>query len=280
MATKVFISWSGDLSHRLAEALREWLPGVLQFVKPYFTPEDIEKGARWGSDIAGELESSDIGIICLTKDNTQKPWILFEAGALSKSLDKAKVCTVLFGLDTTDLKGPLTIFQHTKFQCDEFKKLVRSINNAGGDAKLDDAVLNDVFDMWWPKLEEKVKGILEAHTSAAPTEERPERDMLEEILELTRLGMRDRRDSREIYPELLDELMHGLDRFMQSVTRRGKPTSKAWHMVERPLLQLVKRVGHPEMAEEFHYRMRMRMEEWREREPERKLVRPPEAEDS
>ncbi len=86
MATKVFISWSGELSNKLAEAVRQWLPGVLQFVKPYFTPSDIEKGARWGSDILTELDSSDIGIICLTKENLEKPWILFESGALSKTL--------------------------------------------------------------------------------------------------------------------------------------------------------------------------------------------------
>ena len=84
MPTKVFISWSGDLSRKLGETLRDWLPSALQYVKPYFTPEDIEKGAKWSSEIAKELESANIGIICLTRDNTEKPWILFEAGALSK----------------------------------------------------------------------------------------------------------------------------------------------------------------------------------------------------
>ena len=44
MYSKVFISWSGDLSKKIAEELRFWLPAVLQFVKPYFTPNDIEKG--------------------------------------------------------------------------------------------------------------------------------------------------------------------------------------------------------------------------------------------
>jgi hypothetical protein len=73
--------------------------------------------------------------------------MLFEAGALSKSLDKSKVCTVLFGIETTDLKGPLTIFQHTKFQKDDFRKLVKAINAAGGDAKLEDTVFEGVFDM-------------------------------------------------------------------------------------------------------------------------------------
>ena len=75
MATKVFISWGGDLSKKLAEELRKWLPSVLQFVKPYFTPDDIEKGTRWESHIAQELESSDVGVLCLTRDNIERPWI-------------------------------------------------------------------------------------------------------------------------------------------------------------------------------------------------------------
>ena len=190
MGTKVFISWSGDLSKRLAEALRRWLPCVLQNVEPYFTPEDIEKGTRWSSDITGELESSDIGVICLTKSNTTQPWILFEAGALSKRFEKSKVCTVLFDLEPTDVTGPLTIFQATRFEKADFKKLVKSINAAVKENKLDDAVLDDVFEKWWPDLEQKVQTILGDQTDDTPTDARSERDMLEELLELTRLQTR------------------------------------------------------------------------------------------
>lgn len=121
MASKVFISWSGDLSKKLAEEVRLWLPGVLQFVKPYFTPNDIEKGTRWSTEITNELENSNAGIICLTKDNINKPWILFEAGALSKNFGKANVCTILFNLDSADLTGPLTSFQATKFDKSDLK---------------------------------------------------------------------------------------------------------------------------------------------------------------
>ncbi len=88
--TKVFLSWSGDLSRQLAEELRSWLPGVLQFVRPYFTPDDVEKGAKWNSEISKELEESDVGILCLTRNNLDKPWIIFEAGALSKNFGKSK----------------------------------------------------------------------------------------------------------------------------------------------------------------------------------------------
>lgn len=31
---KVFISWSGERSQALAQALRDWLPLVLHFVEP------------------------------------------------------------------------------------------------------------------------------------------------------------------------------------------------------------------------------------------------------
>ena len=93
---KVFISWSGQPSKRLGEALRDWLPGVLQLVTPYFTPSDIEKGTLWSTDIAKELSESQVGILCVTRDNIHSDWLLFEAGALSKSLEKSHVCPVLF----------------------------------------------------------------------------------------------------------------------------------------------------------------------------------------
>ncbi|MFT5823965.1 MAG: hypothetical protein ACI8ZM_005231 [Crocinitomix sp.] len=42
----IFISWSGDLSKKIAKEIKDWIPMVLQSAKPYFTPEDIEKGMK------------------------------------------------------------------------------------------------------------------------------------------------------------------------------------------------------------------------------------------
>lgn len=186
MGAKIFISWSGELSKALAEVVRDWIPKVLQSVKPYFTPDDIEKGSRWAKEISGELATSQLGIICLTQDNQHSPWILFEAGALSKNLEDSKVCPILFNFDTTELKGPLASFQATKFTKEDIKKLLESINNSCNESKLEEKSLEETFEMWWPQLEGKIKEILAQAKSTTKVQKRPDRDILEEILELTR----------------------------------------------------------------------------------------------
>jgi len=183
---KVFISWSGEGSKKLAESLRKWLPAVLQLVKPYFTPSDIEKGTRWNTEITKELESSVVGILCVTRDNLHSDWIMFEAGALSKSLDKAHVCPVLFGIQNADLAGPLRQFQTTEFEKEEIRKLVSVINTKLGDDKLETTVFNSVFEKWWPELEVEVNTILHDIGDGSSEPIRSDRELLVEILELSR----------------------------------------------------------------------------------------------
>lgn len=254
MATKVFISWSGELSNKLAEALRHWLPGVLQFVKPYFTPSDIEKGTKWGSEILSELGDSDIGIICLTKENLEKPWILFEAGALSKNFEKSRVCTLLFGIETTDLKGPLTIFQTTKFEKSDFKKLVNIINSSGGDSKLEDTVLDSVFKMWWGKLEQDVQSIMENHREGETSGHRTERDILEEVLELSRLNSKRHHREREyeVSPKAIHDIVRGFSE-LNFAAKIGdiKMVEKLITHIDEPIQYLCKTSGVPRLYEDY-----------------------------
>lgn len=185
----IFISWSGESSKEIASALKNWIPTVLQSAKPYFTPSDIEKGSKWEIEITKKLNECKVGIICLTIDNTEKPWILFEAGALSNKLEKSRVCPILFGLTNSDLKGPLATFQTTEFRKDDFKKLMKSINLLLEDFKISDIVFDEVFEAFYPKLEENIKSILEnsnTETITSVIPKRSDRDILEEILELTR----------------------------------------------------------------------------------------------
>lgn len=153
---KIFISWSGDKSKEIASVFKDWIPAVIQAAKPYFSPNDIDKGARWSNEIAKELEESQIGLICLTDDNLLAPWLMFEAGALSKSMDKARVCPMLFGIEPTDLSGPLVQFQATPFSKDEVYKVIKTINSQLGDSALSVSVVDSVFEKWWPDLDEKI----------------------------------------------------------------------------------------------------------------------------
>lgn len=256
MASKVFISWGGDLSKKLAEEVKNWLPSVLQFVKPYFTPDDIEKGTRWESNIATELATSNIGIICLTKDNINRPWILFEAGALSKNFGKSNVCTILFNIESTQITGPLTSFQATKFDKTDFKKLIKTINETGEDAKLDSKVLDEVFEMWWPKLEEKVNNIISSHKEEVKSKQRPEREILEEILQLTRLNTKrpvKRSDSAQI---ALRRLLASFDKIQMQYMERDLISEKHFHMMYleefyRPIEMLCMELDCPELFERF-----------------------------
>ena len=61
---KVFLSWSGVKSQKIAIILRDWIPSVIQSVVPYVSSEDIDKGARWSGEIAKELDDCAFGILC------------------------------------------------------------------------------------------------------------------------------------------------------------------------------------------------------------------------
>lgn len=84
--------------------------------EPYVSSEDIDKGARWSTDIAKELEDSTFGILCVTKENLEAPWLSFEAGALSKTMEKSFVTPFLFDIKRSEVQGPILQFQSTIFQ--------------------------------------------------------------------------------------------------------------------------------------------------------------------
>ena len=185
----VFISWSGQRSRAIAEKLHDWLPNVLQAVQPWMSAEDIDKGARWSSDIATQLEETRFGVICLTPENLEAPWILFEAGALSKTIDKTFVCPYLLDVDPTDIKGPLVQFQAAKANEEDTRKLILTINRALEEKALPENKVEKAFNVWWPELESGLASIPLPKETQQP--KRQDREILEEILELVRTQTRE-----------------------------------------------------------------------------------------
>lgn len=220
MASKVFISWSGELSKELASTINEWLHEVIQTIDTYFSPNDIEKGSKWDAEISKNLEASSVGLICLTPDNLNSRWILFEAGALSKTVDKSRVCTILFNISPTDVEQPLAGFQATPFSKEEFEKLIKTIFENCETGIHEFSVVKKSFDRCWDDFEAKVKTLL-TKPSKKTEPRRDQRDILEEILALTRsLTMeRERMPIRMLSNENLERAVMGLERHSKALMR-------------------------------------------------------------
>lgn len=180
---KVFLSWSGTRGKKLAEALREWLPMLLQYVQPWLSDTDIEAGKRWSFEIARNLEESSFGIICLTKESLEAPWILFEAGAIAKTLSSGLVCPYLLDVELADIRGPLAQFQVKKAERTSTLQLAQSINKQS-ERPLDQQLINKLFDELWEFLEARIKNISQGNEPVQA--QRPTEEILEELISVVR----------------------------------------------------------------------------------------------
>ena len=198
---RVFIIWSGDKCKAMAEALHDWLPDVIQTCKPWISSKDIGPGKRWNAEIAKQLDKTDFGIICLTQENLHEPWIHFEAGALAKRIDEARVCPYLLDLKTTDIKGPLESF-HAKIagSKDDIKDIVQEIYNASGEHDLTPDRLNRAFERNWDRLNETLKNIQES-TQTVNEPHRGSEDIIEEVLGIVR-------DQSKILVKMQDQIIN------------------------------------------------------------------------
>lgn len=192
---KVFMSWSGKRSHEVAQLLGDWLQNVIQAVKPWISSEGIDQGEQWFNRIGSNLGEVNIGIVCLTPENKEAPWIMFEAGALSKGLTDARIMTFLIDLKPQDIRQPLAQFHHTSSSKDDMFKLVTSLNGKLGEVGLPTARLETVFQKYWPDFEERYNAILAQPLPEATPPVRPQSEILSEVLETVR-GLK--KDMREI----------------------------------------------------------------------------------
>ena len=87
----VFISWSGERSKAIATILTNWLPQVIQALKPWMSDRSISPGASWYVELERALEACQYAIVCVTPENSNAPWLMFEAGALSRAYNKTRL---------------------------------------------------------------------------------------------------------------------------------------------------------------------------------------------
>jgi hypothetical protein len=158
---KVFISWSGDLSHQIAIALHDWLLVVLPGIRTWVSSADIPKGSRWRTELAQQLDNANFGIVCVVPGNTEEPWLNFESGSLAKSVNDGRVAPLLVGLQPADLAGPLSQFQATRFDKEEMRRLVHDIATLMA-SPLPQGEVDRNFETCWPDLSSRVASAVQA----------------------------------------------------------------------------------------------------------------------
>lgn len=181
---KVFFSWSGGKSHGIAKVLADWIPCVVQAVDPWISSKDIDRGSIWFSEISDQLRETNFGVVLVTKENQDRPWLLFEAGALSKGLTESRVCTVLVDLNVRDIDSgsPLRQLNHSMLDKEGVLSLVRTINSRLDSGSIPEKRLEQTFNAMWPELAGRVEEI--QRSDPAPTSpERNDQDVLNDILE-------------------------------------------------------------------------------------------------
>lgn len=157
---KILISWSGKSSKALAELLGSWLPFAIPEIKPWISSSSISLGARWGKELAETLDETNFGILCLTAESIRAPWVLFEAGALSKSVEDGKIIPLLLGIETDALKdSPLGQFQGECVNEAGIKKLVKSIVAEVANTPERELDIEKKFSMLWAGFKDKLAKI-------------------------------------------------------------------------------------------------------------------------
>jgi hypothetical protein len=183
---KVFISWSGELSGRVALLFQSWIGDVLQGVETWISKNDLEKGSMWIGDISTQLSKTGIGVLCLTRDNLGAPWILFEAGALSKGIPGGRICPLLIDIGHADVTPPLSQFNGTLPNKADVLKLVLTVNAQQGESSLSSPKVEKAFERWWPDFETKFREIVLDQPASQVVIERSLREIAEETLEICR----------------------------------------------------------------------------------------------
>jgi hypothetical protein len=154
---KVFISWSGIRSKKIAICLKEEFSMMFHTIDFFVSEIDINTGELWRKRLAEELRTSNYGIICLTEEIISNPWILFEAGSLSKE-DESRVIPLCFGFLPSRIppSNPLSAFQGAIYSEEKLYEIVVSLNKEAR-FEVDSVVLKKLFDLIYPSFNDKIK---------------------------------------------------------------------------------------------------------------------------
>jgi hypothetical protein len=110
------------------------------------------------------------------------PWILFEAGALSKAFTASAVVPYLVDVDYRQISGPLAQFQAKKADRMSTRELVYAIN-ARHASPIEETRLEQLFSVLWSRLEGDIRAV---PPLMRPPVSRSESEVLEDLVQTVR----------------------------------------------------------------------------------------------
>jgi hypothetical protein len=146
----IFIGWSGPRSSSVAQALKHWLRCLSLDIEPWVSTLDLRPGGRWWGELEAQLQVSEAGILCITPDNKNSPWLHFEAGALARSVNSRLIIPYAIDLDTAAILDPIGFFQGVAANR---QGTFRMISELFASMKVEYDWDSNIFEVFWPLLE-------------------------------------------------------------------------------------------------------------------------------
>jgi hypothetical protein len=163
-----FLSWSGALSGEIVSYIKRDIldPVFGDRIEPFISSE-IGAGSLFAPEIFGRLKNSDFGIVCITAENIEKPWVSFECGGLIKNGKKDNLYVILVDISIEMLRRlnqPLSEFQAVRLDRDGIINLIKKIS--ASILEVESAGYENRIHRNWDTHAEKFADILQRHKPA------------------------------------------------------------------------------------------------------------------
>src|SRR4051794_23685778 len=147
---KIFLCWSKLRSRVIAEAWAGMLPNIIKDVQPVLSTE-FQKGTEWSRQLLRDLKQASTGIVFLTPENMQAPWIHFEAGALATAMGNCggDLFTYCYDFDPSRLVGPFSAYHSTTATKEDSRRLISDLCTVLRRRPPDERI----YSAWWVGLE-------------------------------------------------------------------------------------------------------------------------------
>ncbi len=156
---------------------------MFDHVDPWASEVDIDAGSRGLEEIKDRLNESAFGIVVVTTENYERPWLNFEAGSLSKRLDGnlERVIPLLVNFEDVNqlVSSPLHQFQRVILDKEGIRNICKAIAKT---IKLDVLVIDERFEMLWPDLEKRIDAAKSLVTNQPPPPQPEIEDLLKQLL--------------------------------------------------------------------------------------------------